>query len=369
VNVVDHAAAFARERIAGRGDLHTLDAFPADLWREMGDAGLLGLTMPVEYGGGGHDRRTQVAAAEVLTRHGRNLGVVTTWMSHNTLACFVVLRNADEAQRRHYLPELAAGRMAVCVAISELGAGAHPKKLRTRARRDGDDWVISGEKAYLTNGPFADLFVVLAITSEEAGRKRFSAFLVPETATGLTRTDAGAIDWLRPAFHCGLRLDEVRVPAGAMLGAEGEAYGGIAGPLREVEDVVKLGALSGGMLAQTDMLAEAARAAGGAGLDEATRTEFGALVAAGRAFRALTAAVLDAEDAGQAEEAGTLLLAARRQARHFQEAFGAFRQAVEIGPTPALDRFSNDMVQSGSVARYVQEIKLRRLADRVLGGA
>ena len=125
---------------------------------------------------------------------------------------------------------------ALSVAISEPNVGAHPKLLTTRAECDGGVVRITGQKAWVSNGPSADAIIVFAITSEEAGRKRYSAFIVPRDTPGLTMTDMPGFHALRPSKHCLLTLDGCLVPDSAMLGAPGSAYDYMALPFRDVED-------------------------------------------------------------------------------------------------------------------------------------
>ena len=104
------------------------------------------------------------------------------------------------------LPEI-----TLSLAISEPGTGAHPKYLQTSASREGDDWVLTGEKSFLTNGPLAALFVVLAVSATEGDKKRLTAFLVPRETPGLSLTDPIHLDFLKPSPHCGIRLDACRL--------------------------------------------------------------------------------------------------------------------------------------------------------------
>jgi acyl-CoA dehydrogenase len=124
------------------------------------------------------------------------------------------------------------------VSISEPKVGAHPKLLTTRAERAGGVWRISGEKAWTSNGPIADVLIVLAITSEEAGRKRYSMFLVPRDTPGLTLRDMPGFHALRPSRHCHVTLESCAVPEDALLGPPGQAYDRMALPFRDVEDAV-----------------------------------------------------------------------------------------------------------------------------------
>ncbi len=347
--LVDEVAAFARAHVAGRRDLWRTEHFPPDLWRAFADADLLGLGIAERWGGRAIEATEMLASAEALVRHGRSIGVAKTWQAHLTQDRFLVERHADEAQAAAILPRLAGGETTTAVAISEPGAGAHPKKLSTRARRDGDEWVITGEKAYVTNGPIAGIFIVLAVSAEDAGRKRFSAFLVPRESEGLSLAGDGGVDWLRPAGHCALLLDAVRVPAGALLGAEGEAYDAIGRPLRDHEDLLGLGARFGGMAAEIDALARAAVEA----------ESLGRLEVALDALRALAHLALAAD----AERAGRLLLDIRRRMADFQDEVGALLETSQIEFDPVMAALRHDLTKLGGVAGYVQSIRLRRIGE------
>ncbi|MBT4488900.1 MAG: isovaleryl-CoA dehydrogenase, partial [Rhodospirillaceae bacterium] len=151
---------FARVEVASRADLSQRDDFPADLWSAMGQAGLMAIAIPREYGGRGGDYRALALTLETLADAGGCQGVAISWMSHALNARLHILGQGTDAQRAQYLSNMAAGRHTACMAISEPGAGAHPKKLSTRAEMAGDDVVLNGEKTFLTNGPLADLFLV-----------------------------------------------------------------------------------------------------------------------------------------------------------------------------------------------------------------
>ena len=169
-----------------REHLYTRQDFPGDIWQSLGASGLLGLGLSREFGGLGGDHRALAIAAEHMSQTGAVMGVTTTWLAHNINARLHIEGHGSNAQKAEWLPRLARGETSVCVAISEPGAGAHPKHLKAAAVRDGDDFVVDGTKSYLTNGPLSDLFIVLAITDVAAGRKSFSAVLrsaSPMTAT------------------------------------------------------------------------------------------------------------------------------------------------------------------------------------------
>lgn len=332
-------AAAAARLIRGRDDLRSRGDYPADLWRGLAEAGLLGLTVPEEHGGAGWDLERLAGGCRDMVRHGRSLGAMLAWKVHCTLSYFALARLGDGAQKRTWLPRLATGETTLAAAISEPGAGAHPKYLKARAERLPDGgWRLDGEKAWITNGPSAGLFVLVAITDESGGRKRFGAFLVPADAPGLARTEAGAVEFLRPTGHCGLSLRDVRLPASAELGPDADIWSAFAKPLRTVEDLLKLGSQQGAMEALLDDAAEA-------GLEDEA---LGGLAARLVSFEAL-AAFPGRDDAR--------LLAARQQQRDFLAAF----EALDLPGDPARAALIADMKASESVAGRVHAIRLAAL--------
>ena len=160
------------------------------------------------------------------------LGVGGVWGGRQLTGRWFIDQFGTGRQKAAYLGQAAA------VGISEPKVGAHPKLLTTRAVRVADGWRLDGEKAWVSNGPLAAVIVILAITSEEAGRKRYSAFLVPRHAPGLTVTDMPGFHALRPSRHCQVVLNGCVVAQDALLGPEGAAYERMALPFRDVEDAV-----------------------------------------------------------------------------------------------------------------------------------
>ena len=341
----DVAAAAAR-LIRGREDLRSRRGYPADLWRGLAEAGLLGLTVPEEYGGGGRDLERLAEDCRDMVRHGRSLGAMLAWKVHCTLSHFALARLGDEAQKREWLPRLTRGETTLAAAISEPGAGAHPKYLQARAEElPGGGWRLDGEKAWITNGPSAGLFIVVAVKGESAGRKRFGAFLVPADAPGLARTEAGAVEFLRPTGHCGLDLRDVRLRASAELGPDTDIWSAFAKPLRNVEDLLKLGSQQGAMEALLDDAAAA-------GLEDEAVGELAARLVS---FEAL-AAFPGRDDAR--------LLAAKQQQRDFLAAF----EALDLPEDPARGALIADMKASENVAGRVHALRLAALGREARGG-
>jgi alkylation response protein AidB-like acyl-CoA dehydrogenase len=188
---------------------------------KLGDLGFFGLTIPEEYGGVGGDYLTYVLAAEELGRADSAIrGIVSV---SSGLFGTSVLQHGTEEQKQRWLPDVATGRALGCFGLTEPGNGSDAGNLRTRARRDGDDWVIDGEKVFITNGTWADVALVFARTSDD-GPRGVSAFLVPTDTPGFVATEITGKLGLRGQATAALSFDGVRVPADALLGEEGKGF-------------------------------------------------------------------------------------------------------------------------------------------------
>jgi acyl-CoA dehydrogenase len=248
-------------------------------------------------------------------------------------------------QQAQWLQQIAA------VAISEPRVGAHPKLLTTRAEETADGYTIFGEKAWVTNGPLAAVFIVLAVTAIEDGRKRYSAFLVPRDTPGLTIDEAPQYRALAPSRHCGLKLDGCRVPRAALLGPPGQAYEAMALPFRDVEDAVGLFGLLGAFGFLMSRLATP---------DEAARMSLGALVGLTAVFATAAEAVVAALDAGDLSHHADALVGLRVLAADM------LRRAREHGPANgAIERVFSDLDVSLSVARGPRAARQARLASTI----
>ncbi len=187
----------------------------------LGEIGFFGLTIPEEYGGVGGDYLTYVLAAEELGRADSAIrGIVSV---SSGLFGTSVLRHGTEEQKQRWLPDIAAGRILGCFGLTEPGHGSDAGNLRTRARRDGDDWVIDGSKVFITNGTWADVALVFARTSDD-GPRGVSAFLVPTDTPGFEATEIKGKLGLRGQATAALSFDGVRVPADALLGEVGQGF-------------------------------------------------------------------------------------------------------------------------------------------------
>ena len=241
---------FAIEHVASRADLQTAQDFPHDIWQKMGDAGFFQIGIAKDFGGSGGGFRQLTEAGEVFVRSGYNMGLALSWLYQQIIAIYLISGFGSEKQRKKYLPQMGQGKLIASFAVSEPKHGARPKFLTTTAVPDGKCYKLNGEKTYLTNGPVAGLFIVVAITGEDQQQKKFSAFLVPCSVEGVSIGPQMKLDFLKPSVHGSIKLRECHVPASSMLGEKDTAYTNIVIPFSDVENIVIMGAATGGMGAQ-----------------------------------------------------------------------------------------------------------------------
>ncbi|MFG2568974.1 acyl-CoA dehydrogenase family protein [Streptomyces sp. NPDC048567] len=190
--------------------------------KKLGALGFLGLTVPEEYGGSGGDHLAYCLVTEELGRGDSSVrGIVSVSLG---LVAKTVAAWGDEEQKRAWLPRLTSGDAVGCFGLTEPGTGSDAGSLATRAVRDGGDYVINGSKMFITNGTWADVVLLFARTNDTPGHKGVSAFLVPADAPGLTRRTIHGKLGLRGQATAELVLEDVRVPASALLGPEGKGF-------------------------------------------------------------------------------------------------------------------------------------------------
>ncbi len=210
-----------KEVVPYRAEWDRREAVDTDLIPKLGELGFFGLTIPEEYGGLGGDYITYCLGMEELGRADSSVrGIVSVSMG---LFGKIVLANGTEEQKQRWLPGIAAGTALGCFALTEPDNGSDPSKLKTRAVREGDDWVITGNKIFITNGTWADVAIVFARTGG-TGARGISAFLVPTDAPGFERKEIHGKLGLRGQATAELSFDAVRVPADAMVGEEGQGF-------------------------------------------------------------------------------------------------------------------------------------------------
>jgi alkylation response protein AidB-like acyl-CoA dehydrogenase len=208
----------AREMRPRADDAERTGTFPRDVFLTLGKAGLLSLPYPEEYGGYGQPYEIYLQVLEEIAASWASVGVGT---SVHVLSCFGLFHAGTEEQRRDWLPGMLSGELLGAYCLSEAHAGSDPAAMRTRAVRDGGDYVITGAKAWITHAGQADFYQVMARTSDDRSRG-VSCFLVPADLPGLTADRPEDKMGLMGSTTATMLFDDVRVPVSRLLGAEGQ---------------------------------------------------------------------------------------------------------------------------------------------------
>lgn len=217
----DQVNAFARDEISPRaGEIDEKNEFPADLWQKFGDMGLLGITVSDEDGGTGMGYLAHCIAMEEISRASASVGL--SYGAHSNLCVNQLKINASAEQKAKYLPKLISGEHVGALAMSEPGAGSDVVSMKLRARKDGDRYILNGNKMWITNGPDADVLVVYAKTDPDASSKGMTAFIIEKGFAGFSTAQKLDKLGMRGSNTCELVFEDCEVPAENVLGEVGK---------------------------------------------------------------------------------------------------------------------------------------------------
>jgi isovaleryl-CoA dehydrogenase len=211
---------FAQDRIAPRAEtIDRSNTFPRDLWPEMGNLGLLGITVEEELGGAGLGYLAHCVAMEEVSRASAAVGL--SYGAHSNLCVNQIRRTGTEAQKWRYLPKLISGEHVGALAMSETGSGSDVVSMRTRAEKRGDRYILNGSKMWITNGPVSETFVIYAKTDPSAGARGITAFIVERDFPGFSTAQKLDKLGMRGSDTSELVFEDCEVPAENVLGSVG----------------------------------------------------------------------------------------------------------------------------------------------------
>jgi isovaleryl-CoA dehydrogenase len=311
------ARRFAREAIAPVArEIDSTNEFPRQLWPQMGELGLLGITVPEAMGGTGLGYLAHVIVMEEISRASGSVGL--SYGAHSNLCINQLRLNGTDAQRAQYLPKLISGAHVGALAMSEPGSGSDVVSMQLRADKRGDRYVLNGRKMWITNGPDADVLVVYAKTQPDAGPRGISAFIVERGWRGFSTAQKLDKLGMRGSSTCELVFDDCEVPAQNLLGAENAGVRVLMSGL-DYERVVLSGGPLGLMAAALDLVLpyvherkQFGQAIGTFQLMQAKLADMYTQLNAARAYTYMVAQACDAKRATRRDAAGVILFSAER---------------------------------------------------------
>ncbi|HYD98747.1 MAG TPA: acyl-CoA dehydrogenase family protein, partial [Alphaproteobacteria bacterium] len=217
----DTVRRFSDAEIAPRAEeIDRTNTFPRDLWPRLGELGVMGITVPEEYGGAGMGYLEHCIAMEEISRGSASVGL--SYGAHSNLCVNQIKLNGSDEQKRRYLPKLISGEHVGALAMSEPGSGSDVVSMRTRADKKGDRYILNGNKMWITNGPDAETLVVYAKTDPEAGPRGMTAFIVEKGFKGFSTAQKLDKLGMRGSNTCELVFEDCEIPAENVLGEVNE---------------------------------------------------------------------------------------------------------------------------------------------------
>ena len=214
---------FAEKEIAPRAEeIDATDQFPADIFKRMADLGLLGIPFAEAYGGAGGDYLSLLIALEEIARVSGSVAIILD--AHTSLCCEPIYLFGTQAQKQKYLPPLVSGKKIGAFGLTEPNAGSDAGATRTRAVRDGDEWVINGQKLFITNGSIADVLVITAKTDPDKGTHGISSFIIEKGTPGFQVGRDEKKMGLKGSVTSELFFENCRIPVENLLGTENDGF-------------------------------------------------------------------------------------------------------------------------------------------------
>jgi acyl-CoA dehydrogenase len=213
---------FAQTEIAPFIEQMEAGEFPTHILKKMGELGLMGITAPEQYGGSAMDFTSYIIAIHELSKVSAVIGVILS--VHTSVGTNPILYFGNEQQKQKYVPKLASGEYLGAFCLTEPSAGSDAASLKTRAVKDGNEYVLNGSKVFITNGGEADVYIVFATTDESLRSKGVSAFIVEKGTPGFIVGKDERKMGLHGSRTVQLTFENMRIPAENLLGAEGEGF-------------------------------------------------------------------------------------------------------------------------------------------------
>ena len=333
---------FAEREIApGASARDEAARFPSELIPRMADLGLFGINIPQEYGGAGLDAVSAAIIIEEIARADGATALIVA--SHNSLCAGHILSIGNETQRKKYLPLLASGKKLGAWALTEPSSGSDAAALKTHAARNGDHWILNGQKQFITQGATAGIYVIMASTDRSQGKRGISAFIVERETPGLSVAKVEKKLGVRASDTAALHLEELRVPQENLLG---EIHGAF-------KDVLRV--LQGGRIGIGSMAVGIARGALEAALAYAKeRKQFGRAIAEAEAIQWMIA------DMATEIDAARLLVHRAARLKDLGEPFAKAASQAKLYAAEAAMRATDKAVQIHGGYGYLKDYPVER---------